>query len=136
MFSLDPRLQQDTHWVGDFDLSHVLLMNDARYPWLILVPQVPDVTEWIDLSSQQREQLCQESLRVSERMKARWPAGKLNIGALGNVVAQLHIHHISRNASDPAWPGPVWGHSPAEPHAEEELELVLSQWRADLGFVV
>ena len=93
-FQLDPRLAADTFLVGETPLSQVLLMNDARYPWLILVPRLSDVTEPFQLSEADQAQLWQESMRLGEAMKAHFAADKLNIAALGNQVAQLHVHHI------------------------------------------
>jgi len=95
-FELDPRLAADTFLVGQTPLSQVLLMNDARYPWLILVPRRVDITEPFELSEADQAQLWQESMRLGQAMKAHFAADKLNIAALGNQVAQLHVHHIAR----------------------------------------
>ena len=133
-FQLDPRLAADTFVVGETPLSQVLLMNDARYPWLILVPRRGDVTEPFELSEADQVQLWQESMRLGEAMKAHFAADKLNIAALGNQVAQLHVHHIARFRTDVAWPRPVWGVGAAEPYAPDaalerisSLREVLSQ---------
>ena len=126
-FELDPRLAADTFVVGETPLCRVLLMNDARYPWLILVPRRGDVTEPFGLSEADQAQLWQESMRLGEAMKAHFAADKLNIAALGNQVAQLHVHHIARFHADDAWPGPVWGVGAAEPYAPDAaLERVSS----------
>lgn len=122
MFRLDPRLQSDTTLIGRLPLSQVLLMNDSRYPWLILVPARNDVFEVYHLSEEDRMQLAKESSWVLENMADHFSAKSMNVAALGNVVAQLHVHHIARFADDPAWPGPVWGHSPAVPYTPEQLE--------------
>ena len=95
-FELDPRLAADTFLVGETPLSQVLLMNDARYPWLILVPRRADITEPFELSEADQAQLWRESMRLGQAMKAHFAADKLNIAALGNQVAQLHVHHIAR----------------------------------------
>jgi diadenosine tetraphosphate (Ap4A) HIT family hydrolase len=108
-FVLDPRLQADTHTVAEWPLSRVLLMDDARYPWAILAPRVPDVSEWFDLSPQDQNQLSREALSLATQMKALTGARKMNVAALGNMVAQLHVHVVARFEGDAAWPGPVWG---------------------------
>ena len=107
-FALDPRLAADTFVVGETPLSQVLLMNDARYPWLILVPWRCDITEPFELSEADQAQLWRESMRLGEAMKAHFAANKLNIAALGNQVAQLHAHHIARCTSKPAIQQAVW----------------------------
>ena len=108
-FSLHPRLASDCHPLGDLPLSRVLLLDDSRYPWLILVPRRPDIREIYQLDAADRESLLEESCQVGEFMMRAFKGEKLNIGALGNLVPQLHLHHIVRNSTDPAWPGPVWG---------------------------
>ena len=113
-FVLDPRLAADTSVVADWPLCRVLLMEDARYFWLVLVPRRNGITEITQLSSDERAQLMEEAARAG-RVIAPGTA-KLNIGALGNLVPQLHLHVIGRMPGDPAWPGPVWGHSPAVPY--------------------
>ena len=122
MFQLDPRLQSDTTFIGRLPLSQVLLMNDSRYPWVILVPARNDVFELYHLSEADRLQLAKESSWVLEKMADHYAAKSMNVAALGNVVAQLHVHHIARFTDDPAWPGPVWGHSPAVPYTPAQLE--------------
>ena len=122
MFQLDPRLQSDTTFIGRLPLSQVLLMNDSRYPWVILVPARNDVFEIYHLSEADRIQLAKESSWVLEKMADQYAAKSMNVAALGNVVAQLHVHHIARFKDDQAWPGPVWGHSPAVPYSPDALE--------------
>lgn len=128
-FQLDTRLAADTLPVMDLPLSRVLLMNDQRYPWVILVPRLPAIREWTDLAIADGERLWRESLWTCEVMQALFTGDKLNVAALGNVVEQMHVHHVLRNRNDPAWPGPVWGHSPAEPYFAEEAEKRLRQLR-------
>lgn len=123
MFILDERLQNDTVLIGRLPLSQVLLMNDKRYPWVILVPARNDIFEYYHLSEVDRTQLMKESTLLVEKMADRYSAKSMNIAALGNVVPQLHQHHICRYIDDPAWPGPVWGHSPAIPYNADELEV-------------
>lgn len=108
-FALDPRLAADTVEVGDLALCRVLLMDDARFPWLILVPRRPDVSEITDLSEADAAALWREVRIATGVMQALSKPDKVNVGALGNVVAQLHVHVVGRFRSDPAWPGPVWG---------------------------
>jgi diadenosine tetraphosphate (Ap4A) HIT family hydrolase len=115
-FQLDPTLDADTLPIGRLGLSRVLLMNDARYPWLLLVPERPDVAEIIDLDEEARSLLMREIAAVSEALKGLFRPDKLNVGALGNRVRQLHVHVIARFASDQAWPGPVWGVGEAQPY--------------------
>jgi diadenosine tetraphosphate (Ap4A) HIT family hydrolase len=129
-FALDSRLASDTFVVGETPLSQVLLMNDARYPWLILVPLRCDVTEPFELSEADQAQLWHESMRLGEAMKAHFAADKLNIAALGNQVAQLHVHHIARFHADDAWPGPVWGVGNAVPHSDAALEVLTNELRS------
>ena len=126
-FELDLRLAADTDVVGETPLSQVLLMNDARYPWLILVPRRSDVTEPFELSEADQAQLWQESMRLGEVMKAHFAADKLNIAALGNQVAQLHVHHIARFHSDDAWPGPVWGIGSAVQYGDAALDALIGE---------
>lgn len=114
-FELHPRLAADTAFVCDWPLCRVLLMEDGRYFWLVLVPRLPDVTEITDLIPEDRAQLMEEAARAG-RIIRQAGAAKLNIGALGNLVPQLHLHVVGRAPGDPAWPGPVWGHSPAAPY--------------------
>jgi len=112
-WSLDPKLAADTVPIGDLALARVLLANDANYPWLILVPRMPGVTEITDLDPNEQVQLLGEIDNAARVLKAVTEYEKLNIAALGNVVAQLHVHVIGRRHSDPAWPKPVWGAVPA-----------------------
>jgi diadenosine tetraphosphate (Ap4A) HIT family hydrolase len=110
-FELHPRLAADTHFLADWPICRLLLMNDARYPWLILVPMRAGLVEFSDLARHDRGQAMEEIVRAGALVGEMLAGAKLNVGALGNVVAQLHIHVVGRRAGDPAWPGPVWGHS-------------------------
>ena len=111
-FTLHPQLERDTVPVGDLALSRVLLMNDANYPWLILVPRREAVAEIVDLAEEDRQQLMSEIGQASSALKAVTECEKLNVAAIGNVVPQLHVHVVARRHSDPAWPKPVWGALP------------------------
>ena len=118
-WSLHPQLARDSLAVGDLALSRLLLMNDANYPWLILVPRRPGLTEIIDLGPEEA-QLMAEISQVARALKAVTSCDKLNVAALGNQVPQLHVHVIARRRNDAAWPRPVWG--AAAPRAYEEAE--------------
>lgn len=121
MFELHPRLAADSIVIGRFDLSLLLLSKDANYPWCILVPQREDVFEIHHLSEEEQMQLMRESCRLAEVMTSLFDAHKMNVAALGNVVRQLHIHHIARFTDDAAWPQPIWGKVPAKDYAAGEL---------------
>jgi diadenosine tetraphosphate (Ap4A) HIT family hydrolase len=112
-WSLHPQLDRDTASLGDLPLSRVLVMNDANYPWAILVPRRADITEVIDLDESEQTQLMTEVTRVARALRAVTACHKLNIAALGNAVPQLHVHVIARFRTDAAWPKPVWGVVPA-----------------------
>lgn len=123
-FALDPRLAADTIPVGDLALCAVLLLDDARFPWLVLVPRRPDLAEITDLDGEDAALLVRELRLATRVMLDLAKPDKVNVGALGNVVAQLHWHVVGRFRSDPAWPGPVWGHGarrPYPPHAAAAL---------------
>ena len=128
-WSLSPRLEQDTINIGDLPLSRVLVIKDAHYPWLLLVPRREDVTEIIDLDEVAQAQLMAEIARVGRALKEVTKCDKLNVAALGNVVPQLHVHIIARRTSDAAWPRPVWGVMPPLAHDPEELQLFISALR-------
>ncbi|NQU72938.1 MAG: HIT family protein [Rhodospirillales bacterium] len=133
MFQLDPRLANDTVPVASLDLCRVLLMNDARYPWLILVPARDGLSELHDLTADDQLLLNDEIMRASRAMTKLFTPEKINVGALGNIVRQLHIHVVARRTDDPAWPGPVWGHSPATPYAPEQIADMVSRLAAVLA---
>ena len=132
MFTLDSRLQQDTLVLGDFPLSRLLLMNDAQYPWFILVPRREDVSELFQLDAEEQRQLWQESTDLAEVLKDSFQADKMNVATLGNVVSQLHMHVIVRRKDDPAWPAPVWGKHPAKPYSDEQVAALRSKLRMAL----
>jgi len=121
MFQLHPRLQADTQLLGCFPLSLVLLSKDANYPWCILVPQREAITEIYQLEPVDRRQLLDESCLLAEAMVRLFAADKINVATIGNMVPQLHMHHVARFKNDPAWPGPVWGAVAAEAYSEELL---------------
>ncbi|HTF98439.1 MAG TPA: HIT family protein [Cellvibrio sp.] len=121
MFELHPRLAQDSEVIGEFDLSLLLLSRDANYPWCILVPKREDIYEIHHLNEDEQLQLIRESCRLSEVMTSLFDADKMNVAALGNVVRQLHVHHIARFTDDPAWPQPIWGKLPSKAYEQEEF---------------
>ncbi len=123
-FRLHPQLAKDCIRIGRFPLCHLLMMNDATYPWFILVPEVGGVREIYELSETDQGQLMRESVHLAGRLAKAFAADKMNIAALGNVVPQLHIHHIVRFRNDPAWPAPVWGKTAARPYDEAEVEAM------------
>jgi len=123
-FTLHPTLARDTVEVTRLPLCRVLLMKDARFPWLILVPEREGAREIHDLSPADRAVLIEEIARAGKVLEGLFHPGKLNVGALGNVVPQLHVHVVARTAADPAWPGPVWGSGPAVPYEESEMETI------------
>ncbi|TWE02208.1 diadenosine tetraphosphate (Ap4A) HIT family hydrolase [Pseudomonas sp. AG1028] len=130
MFVLDSRLQQDTFVLGDLPLSRVLLSNDARYPWFILVPRREDVTEVFQLSAEDQQALWAETALLGEVLKDAFKADKINIATLGNVVSQLHMHVIVRYRTDDAWPAPVWGRHPAKPYDEVQVAVLRDKLRS------
>jgi diadenosine tetraphosphate (Ap4A) HIT family hydrolase len=132
-FELDPRLAGDTFIVGDLPLCRALLMRDSRYAWLILVPRRTALVEVSDLPEDEPAQLWREVDIAGRALRAVAPCDKLNIGALGNIVRQLHVHVVARREGDAAWPGPVWGFGKAEPYAEGEAERVVEAIRRKLG---
>ena len=131
-WALHPQLAADTHPIASFALSELRLMDDANYPWLILVPRVPDARELIDLEATLQTRLMQEIARVSHALSAAFQPHKLNVAALGNVVAQLHVHVIARYTDDPSWPAPVWGRAPARGYEPGALVERVQRLRAAL----
>jgi diadenosine tetraphosphate (Ap4A) HIT family hydrolase len=131
-FSLHPTLARDTVEVARLGLCRVLLMQDRRFPWLILVPEREDVREIYELPPADRAALIEEIAQASEALTRLFQPDKLNVGALGNVVPQLHVHVIARFAGDPAWPGPVWGSGAALPYPKSELAEIRDRLAAEL----
>ncbi len=107
-FKLHPRLQQDCFIVGDLELSQLLMMNDCQYPWFILVPRRPAISEIYQLAEKDRQTLLAESCVLAEKLDEIYKPDKLNIAAIGNMVPQLHVHHVARYQTDKAWPAPIW----------------------------
>jgi diadenosine tetraphosphate (Ap4A) HIT family hydrolase len=132
-FELDPRLAADTRPVARLDLCEARLMDDARFAWLVLVPRRAGLVEIADLSPSERTLLWHEVDRAGAALRAVAPCDKLNLGALGNIVRQLHVHVVARREGDAAWPGPVWGSGPAEPYGETARELLAEKLRTALA---
>lgn len=131
-FSLDPRLDADTHFVTSLELCDVLLMNDTRFVWLILVPRVENAIEIFHLDVLQKAQLWDEVDLISGALLDLTKCEKLNIGALGNIVRQLHVHVMAREVCDAAWPGPVWGAGTAQPYDEAAKVALLEKIKSKL----
>ena len=132
-WTLDERLAQDSIALGDLPLSRVLLMNDANYPWLILVPRRPNLVELIDLDESGQATLMIEIARAARALKEITACDKLNVAALGNTVRQLHVHVIARRNDDPAGVRPVWGTVPARPYGAAEREQLVGALRGALS---
>jgi diadenosine tetraphosphate (Ap4A) HIT family hydrolase len=129
----DPRLAEDCALIAEWDLCSVLLMKDATYPWCILVPRRAEISEIYHLSAADQQQLSIESARLAETLMTLFDGHSMNIAALGNVVAQLHIHHVVRYRHDPTWPAPVWGAQAVQPYSEEALQQRIESIRQALG---
>ena len=125
-FKLDPQLEKDTVLISDWHLCQVRLMNDSRYPWVILIPKVDGVSEIHELAEEQQQLLLGESMRLSKALDQLFLPHKLNIAALGNMVRQLHVHHIVRFENDPSFPKPVWGVGEAVPYEAAALNDTVS----------
>jgi len=132
-FALDPRLAADTHAIGALPFSELLLMDDARFPWVVLVPRIAGARELIDLDEGDQRLLLGEIDRVARVLESLLHPDKLNIAALGNVVPQLHVHVIARFASDAAWPNPVWGRGERVAYGERERAARIATLRNALG---
>ena len=131
-FYLHPRLEADAVFVADWALSRVLLMDDARFPWLILVPRRPNIQELHELLHAERMVAIEEISRAALGLKVVSGATKINIGSLGNLVPQLHVHVVGRNAGDAAWPGPVWGHGKPQPYGPAASAALIGRLRQEL----
>lgn len=132
MFELHPQLAADCFAVGRLDLCQLLLLNDAQYPWCVLVPEREAVREIHELGDTDQRLLIAESSRLARAMERLFRPDKLNIAALGNMVPQLHLHHIARYRDDAAWPAPVWGRVPAKPYSAEQAQARIGQLLAEL----
>ena len=129
-FELDPRLACDTVFGADWQLCRVLLMDDARFPWLVLVPRRAGLAELDDLDETDNTRLMHEIRRAMKKLRGLGECDKLNVGALGNIVRQLHVHVVARHQRDAAWPGPVWGHGPAQRYTPEARDGLIARLRS------
>lgn len=127
MIKLHPQLEKDCTVLGEFTLCSLLLVNDANYPWFILLPNRENITEIHQLSLPDQQQLLAESMFFCQCLEDIYHPDKLNIAALGNVVPQLHIHHIARFTNDACWPAPVWGAATAIPLTAEKINIIKNQ---------
>ena len=128
-FAPDARLAADSHLVAEGPLSQLRLMDDTRFAWLVLVPRLRDATEWVDLDTDRQRLLLAEVNRAAALLRATGPCDKLNIGALGNIVRQLHVHVVARTVGDAAWPGPVWGSGAMQRFDADACERRLAELR-------
>ncbi|MEI6744827.1 MAG: HIT domain-containing protein [Methylococcaceae bacterium] len=127
VFQLHPQLQQDCFILGKFELCHVLLVNDSQFPWFILVPQRANIREIYQLTNEDQIMLIQESSYLAKELAAIFSADKLNVAAIGNLVPQLHLHHVVRYQTDKAWAAPIWGKFAAVPYTEQQLKQLFAQ---------
>jgi diadenosine tetraphosphate (Ap4A) HIT family hydrolase len=134
-FAPDPRLAADSVLVADGPLSQLRLMDDARFPWLVLVPRVAGAEEWIDLDGGAQRKLLAELNLAGRLLRSLGPVHKLNIGALGNIVRQLHVHVVARSEGDAAWPGAVWGSGARVPYVAEQRDALVSSLRQRLDAI-
>lgn len=123
-FELHPQLTKDCFVITDLPLSQLLLCNDSAFPWFILVPKVENVQDIYQLDWQQQQQLLNESSMLSEVLMQEFNGDKMNVAALGNVVPQLHLHHIVRYKNDACWPKPIWGQQALTPYTDEALAAI------------
>ncbi len=134
-FSLHPQLTTDGIELADLPLCKLLLCNDSAYPWFILVPKVADISEIYQLDWQQQQQLLNESSLLGELLMQVFAGDKMNVAALGNVVEQLHVHHVVRFKSDAQWPKPIWGQQPLTPYSEAELATLKDKLLPQLAVI-
>lgn len=136
-FQLHSQLQQDSIEIGHFKLSRLLLINDSQYPWFVLVPERKGIKEIYQLSEQDQQLLQQESSLLARKLAEFYQADKMNIAAIGNLVPQLHIHHIVRYKNDIAWPAPVWGKFDSVPYTEQQLKKIKTQFLSEFkGYLI
>ncbi len=132
-FAVHPQLAKDSAVVGDLQLSRVLLMNNVRFPWLLLVPRLPGIREFVDLPDREQAVMWSEMLAVSRLVTSLYRPDKLNTCAIGNMVPQLHVHIIARYQADEAWPKPVFGFAPPVPYQPDVLKSEIARISAGLG---
>jgi diadenosine tetraphosphate (Ap4A) HIT family hydrolase len=133
LFQLHPRLKQDCIAIGRFDLCQLLMMNDSQYPWFILVPEKADIKEIYQLSKLDQHRLIEESSYLAENLATLYKADKMNVAAIGNLVPQLHIHHVVRYQADKAWPAPIWGKFAVIPYSEQQTSETIALVKKHVG---
>ena len=134
-FVLDNRLRDDGLLLADTTDYVITLANDSRFPWVILIPKVPEITEIYQLDSATQQQLARDSSLLGQELMQTFNGDSLNTGALGNVVSQLHVHHVVRFNTDPAWPGPVWGAGQTIPYSSEAASAMIARLKASLSLL-
>ena len=134
-FSIHTTLQADTINLGAFLLCEVLLMNDNRFPWIILVPTIPDLQDFHEIPTQHRDLLFQEIEKATATIQKHWRVDKMNVAALGNQVSQLHIHVIGRRRTDEAWPSPVWGHGTPIPYSAADMSDLIPMLKREIAII-
>ncbi len=132
-YHLDTRLEKDTLPIGKLELCEIRLLNDVRWPWLVLVPMRKDITEVFDLAVVDHKTLAEETVIAAVALKTITRAEKINTAAIGNIVRQLHVHVIARNQGDANWPGPVWGFGQVEPYSKDTAKTLINKLRNELG---
>ena len=135
-FSLHTQLAKDCFELADFPLCKLLLCNDSAYPWFILVPKISDITDIYQLDWQQQQQLLNESSLLSELIMQVFHGDKMNVAALGNMVEQLHLHHVVRYTTDNSWPKPIWGQQPLTPYSDEALSTIKAKLLPKLAIIL
>ncbi|MET1254582.1 HIT domain-containing protein [Aliikangiella maris] len=133
-FKLHLQLQDDSYWLGDLKLCRLLLMNDTQFPWFVLVPRITEISEVYQLPADIQQLCWQESNLLSLAIMQLFQGDKLNIAALGNVVPQLHIHHVVRYTTDICWPAPIWGKYPMQEYQQSEVVKIQQALRNSLPF--
>ena len=132
-FELHPQLEADTIYIASLDTCELLLMNDSRWHWLILVPRIEEAVEWHELFTDQRQDIDFEIANTASALKAVSGCEKINIASLGNMVRQLHIHIVARYSGDANWPGPIWGYGERAPYSAEQLQSFVSNLQHSMG---
>ena len=135
-FLLDPRLAGDTFFLGTSEGGQIRLMNDARWPWLLLIPECGGISQLHELDAEDAARVLSTSLAIARAMTRAMPDRRINVGALGNLVPQLHLHHVLRHDGDPAWPGPVWGFGDRERYADDAAETACARWQSVLSDLI
>lgn len=126
-FKMDSKIKKDTYFICYSKISCVLLMNDSRYPWIILVPKVESASELTDLHSDQIKNLYSDIELISKFFKSKYPSTVINVAKIGNIVKQLHIHIVARNENDPSWPNPVWGIGQSQKYKKNDAKILIEE---------